>query len=239
MSIEQKYRKLGKWYLSTSACKYLKFSINIPKRCFQYSANILHSWHCSCQVWAKCGSQVCSSGSSALPKVSPNTNTLDSTLTKSSQQNTYIKIITLTSHWTYKRCMASQSQQQWVQTRIAHIYDVTNVIILIIGRPIGILRHLWLISVISGIFLLLSLFGFLNPIFLKWELILGSNKNHFSLHKDWGREGGGNPVFDILVSKLELQYLLVTRTFTKNPVTNFVKHLEYEYSICFNKFSPK
>ena len=137
--------------------------------------------------------------------------------------------------------MASQSQQQWVQTRIAHIYDVTNVIILIIGRPIGILRHLWLISVISGIFLLLSLFGFLNPIFLKWELILGSNKNHFSLHKDWGREGGGggNPVFDILVSKLELQYLLVTRTFTKNPVTNFVKHLEYEYSICFEQILPQ
>ena len=85
--------------------------------------------------------------------------------------------------------MASQSQQQWVQTRIAHIYGVTNVIILIIGRPIGILRHLWLISVISGIFLLLSLFGFLNPIFLKWELILGSNKNHFSLHKEEDREG--------------------------------------------------
>ena len=135
--------------------------------------------------------------------------------------------------------MASQSQHQWVQTRFAHIYDVTN--ILIIGGPIGILRHLWLISVISGIFLLLSLFGFLNPIFLKWELILGSNKNHFSLHKDWGREGGGggNPVFDILVSKLELQYLLVTRTFTKNPVTNFVKHLEYEYSICFEQFLPQ
>ena len=110
------------------------------------------------------------------------------------------------------------------------------------------LDHWWthwhfrtLISVISGIFLLLSLFGFLNPIFLKWELILGSNKNHFSLLKDWGREGGGggNPVFDILVSKLELQYLLVTRTFTKNPVTNFVKHLEYEYSICFEQILPQ
>ena len=118
---------------------------------------------------------------------------------------------------------------------------MTIVIILIIGRPIDILRHLWLILVISGILLLLSLFGFLNPIFLKWELILGSNKNHFSLHKDWGREGGGggNPVFDILVSKLELQYLLVTRSLTKNPVTDFVKHLEYEYSICFEQILPQ
>ena len=50
--------------------------------------------------------------------------------------------------------------QQWVQTRIAHIYDVTNVIILIIGRPIGILRHLWLIVVISGIFSCYHYLGF-------------------------------------------------------------------------------